>query len=54
MILFEYSADIDNCVGVTCSGRGTCVDGVDSSNCNCEAGYTGNNCETGMLLNITY
>ena len=24
---------IDDCVGVTCSGNGQCVDGVDSFNC---------------------
>ena len=52
MTLVEYSADIDNCIGVTCSGSGTCVDGVNSYTCSCEAGYTGSNCETGMSLNV--
>ena len=53
MTLVEYSADSDNCVGVTCSGHGTCVDGVGSHTCNCEDGYTGYNCETGMFESIT-
>ena len=43
-----YLADIDDCVGVTCSGHGTCVDGVNSHSCNCNAGFTGYMCETGM------
>ena len=53
MTLVEYPADMDDCVDVTCYGHGTCVDGVDSHTCNCEAAYTGSNCETGMFLNIT-
>ena len=43
-----YLADIDDCVGVTCSGHGTCMDGVNSHSCNCTAGYTGSMCETSM------
>ena len=45
-----YLADIDDCVGVTCSGHGTCVDGVNSHSCNCNAGFTGYMCETSMLF----
>jgi hypothetical protein len=48
-----YLADIDDCVGVTCSGHGTCVDGVNSHSCNCNAGFTGYMCETSMLF-ITF
>ena len=44
--------DIDDCIGVTCSFHGTCVDGVNSHTCSCEAGYTGRDCETGMSLNV--
>ena len=45
-----YLADIDDCVGVTCSGQGTCVDGVNSHACNCNAGFTGYMCETSMYF----
>ena len=47
-----YFLDIDDCIGVTCSFHGTCVDGVNSHTCFCDAGYTGSNCETGMSLNV--
>ena len=42
--------DIDDCVRVTCSFHGTCVDGVNSHTCSCEEGYTGDNCETGRFV----
>ena len=46
--LFHYTCDpgftgelcqtnIDDCVGVTCSGNGVCVDGVNSFTCQCIA-----------------
>ena len=44
--------DINDCIGVTCSFHGTCVDGVNSHTCSCDAGYTGSNCETGMSLKV--
>ena len=47
-----YILDIDDCIGVTCSFHGTCVDGVNSHTCSCEAGYTGSNCGTGISLNV--
>ena len=46
----NYFADVDDCVRVTCSFHGTCVDGVNSHTCSCEAGYTGDSCETGMFV----
>ena len=46
----EYLADIDDCVGVTCSGHGNCLNGVGSHTCSCEFGYTGSNCEMGIFL----
>ena len=39
--------DIDDCVGVSCSNNGTCVDMVDDYTCNCVEGFTGQHCETG-------
>ena len=40
--------NIDDCVGVFC-GNGTCADGVNTFMCECEAGYTGIECDSGML-----
>ena len=37
--------NIDDCVGVNCSGNGRCVDGVDSFTCNCSAGFSGRLCD---------
>jgi hypothetical protein len=48
--LANYFVDVDDCVRVTCSFHGTCVDGVNSHTCSCEHGYTGDNCETGKFL----
>ena len=37
---------IDECVGVNCTGNGRCVDGENSFNCNCDPGFTGELCQT--------
>ena len=37
--------EIDNCVGVTCSGNGQCVDGINSFSCDCDPGFVGDFCE---------
>ena len=42
----EFESIVD-CIGVACSGRGVCVDGIQNFSCNCEPGYTGSTCETG-------
>ena len=42
----EFCQNIDDCVGVTCSGNGRCVDGIDSFMCECDDNYTGDNCES--------
>jgi hypothetical protein len=44
LVLRLNAASADLCAGRTCSGRGTCVNGV----CQCQAGWTGTNCETAM------
>ena len=36
---------IDNCVGVNCSGNGQCENGVDSFDCSCDPGFTGELCQ---------
>ena len=38
-------ADIDECASSPCQNGGTCVDDVNSYNCNCDVGYSGANCE---------
>ena len=42
-------ADIDDCVNHTCSNGGLCEDGINSYSCNCPLGFTGNNCQTGIM-----
>ena len=39
--------DIDDCVNQTCANGGLCVDGINTSLCNCSAGYTGERCLMG-------
>ena len=41
----QTNVDIDDCVGVTCSGNGVCVDGINSFSCDCSSGFTGRLCE---------
>ena len=43
-------ADINECASRPCQNGGTCVDGVNSYTCNCDVGYTGENCEKGNIL----
>ena len=38
--------DVDECVSGPCQNGGSCVDGVDSYECNCSDGWAGENCET--------
>ncbi|CAM9511136.1 unnamed protein product [Chrysoparadoxa australica] len=35
---------VDDCVGVSCSNGGTCVDGVNDFTCDCTAGWEGELC----------
>ena len=39
--------NIDDCVGVNCSGKGQCVDGVNNFICECAPGFSGPLCSEG-------
>ena len=39
---------IDYCIGVICNGNGQCVNGVNSFNCSCVPGFTGELCQTNI------
>jgi hypothetical protein len=36
--------NVDDCIDQTCSGHGSCVDGVNSFTCTCNDGFTGDRC----------
>ena len=50
--MLPCSTDIDECLGISCHNGGTCTDGVNEYTCECVAGYTGMNCETGEQFGI--
>ena len=41
--------DINYCESNPCRNGGTCIEEVDSYNCNCVPGYTGHDCETSKI-----
>lgn len=43
--LGNFGVAIDDCVGIVCLNGATCLDGVNSFNCDCAAGYGGQYCE---------
>ena len=43
----NFSVDLDDCVNHNCSNGASCIDGINTYSCNCSAGFTGLNCETG-------
>ena len=45
-----FIPDIDECGSSPCLNVGLCTDYVNSFTCDCAAGYTGVNCETGIIL----
>ena len=47
LCLLNFSVDLDDCVNHNCSNGASCIDGINSYSCNCSAGFTGLNCETG-------
>ena len=47
IIVSTKFSDINECAPAPCQNGGTCVDFVGSYHCDCKAGYSGTNCETG-------
>ena len=46
VMLFNSCSDEDPCDGVTCSGKGTPTEAAGICTCDCDEGYSGDNCET--------
>ena len=44
-----FSIDIDECSSSPCQNDGTCRDQLNGYNCFCRVGFTGRNCESGLL-----
>jgi hypothetical protein len=44
----ECQTNINDCIGVNCSGNRVCLDGVNSYECVCSAEYFGNDCNLRM------
>ena len=44
----QCTINIDNCIGVNCSGRGQCMDGNNLHSCLCNAVFTGVNCDVNI------
>ena len=44
---FCFFPDINECDSSPCQNGGTCTDNVNGYTCDCVAGYTGTECQTG-------
>ena len=43
----DCEINVDDCIGVNCSGNGKCLDGVNSFTCECSSGFSGLLCAEG-------
>ena len=48
-----FVSDVDVCSSNPCENGGTCMDGINEYSCQCVAGYTGANCETGSSCHFS-
>ena len=48
-LFISTHTEINECLSSPCVNDATCTDNVNSYTCTCVDGYTGTNCETGML-----
>ncbi len=46
---YIFVSDVNECVSAPCQHNGTCQDQINGYSCLCMAGYTGTQCETGLL-----
>ena len=49
MCVYVFLVNIDECSSTPCV-NGQCLNGVNQYACTCDAGWTGTNCDTGMIL----
>ena len=49
-----WFAVLDNCIDAPCANDGTCTSEVKGYSCSCAPGYSGNDCNVGKFVAITY
>ena len=45
----NFSTEIDECLSSPCQNNGSCRDHLNGYSCLCQTGFTGRNCESGLL-----
>ena len=50
----DCSINIDDCRSWPCSHLGTCVDKIDAYKCNCQVGWSGDNCEHKLNMDAEF
>lgn len=50
IVIFISLTDIDECSSGPCQNGGTCLDQINNFECLCVTGYTGHQCETGIIF----
>ena len=48
-----FQADIDYCRSIPCLNGATCTNVQNYYKCSCVAGYSGYECETGIIIRVT-